>query len=168
MMRSRWLPVVLVAAICTSGVHAAPVAGHEPPRAAVTVNGGPGIEGVPFKRDDSGEIGTSAAVATAVCLLLLAAWVAVQVRAKRGQSTKLNISLRLPGLPVSRPAERSLRVLESASLTSSVRLHIVNWRGKEYLISTAADTVQVMDTADGASGAQAGKVEPAVRGRGRK
>ncbi|MFL6676164.1 MAG: flagellar biosynthetic protein FliO [Massilia sp.] len=135
---------------------------------AASANGGAGTEGLRFKRDDAGDIGTSAAVATAVCLLLLAVWVAVQVKAKRGQGAKFNFPLRFLRLASSVSGERSLRVLESAPLTAHVRLHVVNWRGKEFLISTAAETVRVLDRAESASDADGGKAEASVRSRRRK
>jgi hypothetical protein len=135
---------------------------------AASRNDGAGATDLRFKRDDAGEIGTSAAVATAVCLLLLAVWVGVQVKAKRGRGVKFRSPLRFLRFASSVSGERSLHVLESAPLTAHVRLHVVNWRGKEYLISTAAETVRVLDRAENARDANGGNAEASVRSRGRK
>lgn len=120
---------------------------------------------IPFKRDEGAGIGAGMATGTAACLLLLGVWVALQFRARQGQGGSRGKRLQLPWLQwFGSPAgERSLRVVESASLTAQARLHVVEWRGKEYLISTSADVVRILDSAASTTGGTS--AEPAATRR---
>jgi hypothetical protein len=122
---------------------------------------------LPFKRDEAGGIGAGTAVATAGLLLLLGIWAAAQHRARQGQGGKTGRRIGFPWLErfATPTRERSLRVLESVPLTSQARVHVVAWRGKEYLVSTSAETVCVLDSAEAPAHEHAPTAAVPVRNR---
>jgi hypothetical protein len=130
-------------------------------QADTTGNAAPQSGAIPFKRDDEGGIGTGAAAGTAACLLLLGVWGTIQVRNK-GQHSAGAAAGPWPGWwPLLGRAgarrERTLRVLETAALSPQVRLHVVTWRGKEYLVASSTSGARILDR-----GTTVSEPEPAV------
>jgi hypothetical protein len=103
---------------------------------------------LPLRRDaDDAVVGPRSAALAAAGVLLLAGWVAVQYRRRqRGVPRKAGG----PGWPwlghlLPDAQERQLRVVETASLTSHASVHVVAWKGREYLVATGPDHVRVLD-----------------------
>jgi hypothetical protein len=103
---------------------------------------------LPLRREsDSDAVGPRNATLAAASILLIAVWVTVQYRRRqRGMSG----GLRAPGLPwlghlLSDAQPRHLRVVETTSLTPHARLHVVAWKGREYLVSSGPGHVRVLD-----------------------
>ena len=104
--------------------------------------------GLPLRREsDSDAVGPRNATLAAAGILFIAVWATVQYRRRqRGVPGRL----RAPALPwlghlLPDAQARHLRVVETASLTPHARLHVVVWKGREYLVSTAPDHVRVLD-----------------------
>lgn len=153
--------VGLALAIHVAAGMAAPVTAAEPdaptraePRAARgdssdTVAAQPGFApGLPLKRDTDGDVvGARSAALAAAGILFISVWVAVQYR-KRQRDLPRKVGARaFPWLGHLLPdaQARHLRVVETATLTPHARLHVVAWKGREYLVSTAPDHVRVLD-----------------------
>jgi hypothetical protein len=158
---TRWMRVGLALAIHVSAGMLAPVAAAEPAaaarvdgrparsEAAGTASAQPGIApGLPLRREsDSDVVGPRRATLAAAGILLIAVWVTVQYRRRQqGVSGRPRASA-LPWLGHLLPEAqaRHLRVVETASLTPHAKLHVVAWKGREYLVSTAPDHVRVLD-----------------------
>lgn len=138
-------PVLAIPA--SAGTDTPPVA---PAQASGTASGTqPFAPGLPLRRDaDSGGIGTGTAALAAVLVLLAGVWAAAQSRRRqRGSAARMPGRLSFPWLGHLLPdaPTRQLRVVETASLTSHARLHVVAWQGQEYLVSTAHDKVCILD-----------------------
>ena len=105
--------------------------------------------GVPLRRDADNEgVGTGTAALAAGCVLLAGVWVAAQYRrGRRGGTARKPGRAPLPwlGRLIPDAPGRQLRVVETATLTSHARLHVVAWQGQEYLVSTALDKVTILD-----------------------
>jgi hypothetical protein len=105
--------------------------------------------GLPLRRDaDSEGVGTGTAALAAVCVLLTGVWAAAQYRRRRrGGVVRKPGRMSFPWLGHLLPdaSGRQLRVVETTSLTSHARLHVVAWQGQEYLVSTAHDKVCILD-----------------------
>jgi len=98
--------------------------------------------GLPLRREsDSDAVGPGDATLAAAGILLIAVSVTVQYRRRqRGVPGRPWLGHLLPDAQ-----GRHLRVVETASLTPHARLHVVEWKGREYLVSTAPDHVRVLD-----------------------
>lgn len=106
---------------------------------------------LPLKRDDDQQgIGAQGVALTAGGILLLAVWLAAQLRRRTtgGAAAKARGRAGVPWLRRLVAAPGALRVLETAALTSQVRMHVVAWHGREYLVSTSADAVRIVDRRD--------------------
>ena len=104
--------------------------------------------GLPLKREADGDaLGPRSATLAATGILLVAVWVAVQYRRRQRGVARKGRAPALPWLGQLFPdtQARQLRVVESTSLTPHARLHVVVWKGREYLVSTAPDHVRVLD-----------------------
>lgn len=141
---TRWMRVGLALAIHVSAGMLTPVAAAEPAASAQ-----PGFApGLPLRREsDSDVIGPRRATLAAAGILLIAVWATVQYRRRQGG---VSGRPRNPGLPwlghlLPEAQARHLRVVETASLTPHAKLHVVAWKGREYLVSTAPDHVRVLD-----------------------
>lgn len=103
---------------------------------------------LPLKRDtDSDTVGGRSAALAAACILLIAVWAAVQYRRRQRDVPGIGRAPALPWLGLLLPDSqaRELRVVETAALAPHARLHVVAWRGREYLVSTAPGHVRVLD-----------------------
>jgi hypothetical protein len=109
----------------------------------------PFAPGVPLRRDTDNEgVGTGTAALAAGCVLLAGVWAAAQYRRGRhGGAVRKPGRVSLPWLGHLLPdaSNRQLRVVETATLTSHARLHVVAWQDQEYLVSTALDKVTILD-----------------------
>lgn len=132
----------------------APTGANTPPVALAQASGAapgklPFAPGLPLRRDaDSEGVGTGTAALAAVLVLLAGVWAAAQYRRRqRGAMARKPGRVSLPWLGRLLPdaPSRQLRVVETASLTSHARLHVVAWQGQEYLVSTAHDKVCILD-----------------------
>jgi hypothetical protein len=107
--------------------------------------------GLPLRREagDDG-VGPSAAALAALAVLMVGVWAAVQYRRRQRGNGRTRGAAPMPWLGRLFPDAqgRELRVLEAASLGSHARLHVVAWRGREYLVSSALDQVRVLDRRD--------------------
>lgn len=104
---------------------------------------------LPLKRDvDEGAgIGVEAATLTAGGLLMLGVWAAARFRRRQLGAAGRAAPASLPwlGQLLAGRERRTLRVIETAPLTSQVRLHVVAWQGTEYLVSSSPGAVSVLD-----------------------
>jgi hypothetical protein len=104
--------------------------------------------GLPLKRDAADDVvGPGRAALAAGGILLIAVWAAVQYRKRqRGVARKAG-PLAFPWLGHLLPdaQARQLSVVETATLAPHAKLHVVTWKGREYLVSTAPDHVRVLD-----------------------
>lgn len=147
--RRRIVCACLVLAVQITPALAAPAsAGAGAPSGAAPTKQ-PFAPGVPLRRDtDSEGVGTGTAALAAACVLLAGVWAAAQYRRRqRGAAVRKPGRMSLPWLGHLLPeaSARQLRVVETASLTSHARLHVVAWQGQEYLVSTAHDKVCILD-----------------------
>jgi hypothetical protein len=143
-----------LAGVCLAlAVHITPALAAPDPAGANTPSVAPGKQpfapGVPLRRDaDSEGVGTGTAALAAACVLLAGVWAAAQYRRRqRGAVAHKPGAVSFPWLGRLLPdvSGRQLRVVETASLTSQARLHVVAWQGQEYLVSTALDKVCILD-----------------------
>ena len=143
----------IVCACLALALHVTPVLAAPDPAGANAPSVAPGKQpfapGVPLRRDaDSEGVGTGTAALAAVCVLLAGVWAAAQYRRRQRGAVALKpgaVSFPWLGRLIPDASGRQLRVVETASLTSHARLHVVAWQGQEYLVSTALDKVSILD-----------------------
>lgn len=136
---------MLASAMSMAAPTAANLGAATPPAAAAKLVFAPDL---PLKRDAGNEgVGTGTAALVAGVILVAGVWAAMQVRRRqRGVVRKPGaVPLSWFGRFLPDSSGRQLRVLETATLTSHARLHVVVWQGQEYLVATALDKVSILD-----------------------